>query len=103
MLIITDTLPRGLGYLQIDNRANGDLPPGASTPHFEADTYTCTHCQRVVVMNPERVRPRYKCRGCNHHICDNCAAIKEAGAPCKTFAQLVDEVLENTEKQLIIP
>lgn len=90
MLIRTE--PVGLGYLQVDNRAAGQRM-------VEADTYTCTHCQRVVVMNPDRKRPRYKCRGCNHLICDGCAAIREAGAPCKTFAQLVDETLEQAERQ----
>lgn len=83
-LIITQ--PTGLGYYESDNRTAGGK-------HFEADTYTCTHCQVVVVMNPERKRERYKCRGCNHHICDPCAVLKTAGAPCKTFAQFADEIL----------
>jgi hypothetical protein len=108
MLIIADGNPRGLGYLEIDQRATGDIPVGARTPHFEADTYTCTHCQRVVVMNPERKRERYKCRGCSHHICDDCAARAAAGAPCKTWAQFLEELQEedsrqSESKQLILP
>lgn len=100
MLLITDGLPRGLGYVEVDHRqVHGALPPGISNRHFEADTYTCTHCQTVVVMNPDRVRERYKCRGCNHHICDPCAAARVGGAACKTFAQIVDEVLEQTARQ----
>lgn len=98
MLIKTE--PTGLGYLEVDNRASGELPPGTKR-HFEADTYTCTHCQRVVIMNPERKRERYKCRGCNHHICDPCAALRAAGAPCKTFAQLADETLEQAIRYTI--
>lgn len=89
MLIVTQ--PSGLGYYEVDNRAAG-------AGHFEADTYTCTHCQAVVVMNPERKRERYKCRGCNHHICDGCAAARTAGAPCRTFAQLADEVMTAADK-----
>ena len=100
MLVITDGLPRGLGYYEVDHRA----APVAGVPrHFEADTYTCTHCQVVVVMNPERKRERYKCRGCNHHICDDCAALRVAGAPCFTFMQRVDQVLEQVERGLRQP
>lgn len=98
MLLITDGLPRGLGYLEVDQRACAELPVG--TPrHFEADTYTCTHCSAVVVMNPSRVRERYKCKGCSHHICDNCAADMVAGAACKTMAQQVDEYLDRVSRQ----
>lgn len=90
-LIITDG-PRGLGYFELDHRAT---PAAVEGPrHFEADTYTCSHCQFVVVMNPARKRERYKCKGCNHHICDGCEALKFAGAPCKTYAQKVDEIQE---------
>lgn len=90
-LLITDGLPRGLGYLEVDNRASGGR-------HLEADTYTCTHCQRVVVMNPLRKRERYKCGGCNHHICDDCAALRATGAPCRTWAQKIDEVASQQAK-----
>lgn len=94
MLIRTE--PTGLGYLLLDNRA----APVPGVPRlFEADTYTCTHCQRVVVMNPERKRERYKCRGCNHHICDGCGVARAAGGACKTFSQFVDEVLAQAERQ----
>jgi hypothetical protein len=90
MLLITDGLPRGLGELSVDNRAAG-------ARLFEANTYTCTHCSAVVVMNPDRKRERYFCRGCTHHICDNCAAEITAGAPCKTMAQKHDEYLQKLE------
>ena len=94
-MIITDGLPRGLGYVELDHRATGAelLPPGTPT-HFEADTYTCSHCNAVVVLNPLRVRERYKCSGCSHHICDNCAAKVIAGKGCRTMAQIVDEIKE---------
>jgi len=91
MLIITDNFPRGLGYLQNDNRASGGV-------NLEADTYTCSHCQRVVIKNPDRTRERYRCRGCNHHICDACEAKRFAGEPCVTFAQIVDTALERAAR-----
>jgi hypothetical protein len=99
MLILTDGQPRGLGYLEVDQRpVEAALPPGTSR-YFEADTYTCSHCHSVVVMNPERKRERYKCNGCNHHICDDCAAKKFAGQPCKTLWQQADEILARAARQ----
>lgn len=95
MLIKTDNTD--LGYYLIDQRAGG--PIAGMPPIFEAATYTCSHCQSVVIMNPERKRERAKCRGCNHMICDACAEIKARTGVCKTFQQLADEVLAAAEKQ----
>jgi len=80
------------GYLEVDDR-----PAGGQ--HFEADTYTCSHCQVVVILNPSRIRERYKCGGCNHHVCDDCAAKRAVGEPCKTYAQYVEECLEQAVRQ----
>lgn len=102
MLLITDGAPRGLGYVEIDHRATGaPMPPGMR--HFEADTYTCTHCQSVVILNLARKRERYKCSGCDHHICDDCAAKRYQGAPCRTYAQFIDELRERDLKQAASP
>lgn len=92
MLVVTDSLPRGLGYLEIDQRASGN-------GFFEADTYTCSHCCRVVVMNPSRKRERYRCGGCSHHICDDCAAEKVRTGLCRTMAQKIDEIRAQAERQ----
>ena len=89
--MLIKTYPSGLGYLMKDERAGDGVL-------FEADTYTCTHCSAVVVMNPARTRERYKCRGCDHHICDGCAAKKQAGEPCVTVRQKFDQWLESLEK-----
>lgn len=98
-LLVTDGLPRGLGELVVDQRnVEAPLPPGTQR-YLEAGTYTCTHCSRVVVMNPMRVRERYKCKGCNHHICDPCAAEMAAGAACKTMQQKYEEHLERVTRQ----
>ena len=91
-LIITQ--PTNLGYFQRDERASGG-------ENFEAPTYTCTHCERVVVMHPERKRERAYCTGCNHMICDGCGAARAAGAPCRTYAQHLDELAER-ETRLIL-
>lgn len=91
------------GYLLIDHRnspgmpdqvmvATG-LPAGAGRGLFEAPTYSCSHCQRVVVLNPLRTRAREYCARCDSHICDRCGALRAAnGGDCKTFKQIVDEV-----------
>ena len=100
MLLITDGLPRGLGWLEVDQRASGIPVAGTKTDHFESDTYTCSHCTGVVILNPERKRERYKCKGCNHHICDACAAKIVAGEPCLTFIERMEQDLERATRQL---
>ena len=100
MLIKTDENRTDLGYYMIDQRATGLLAPGGVTPLFESATYTCTHCERVVVMELTRTRPRYKCYGCKHLICDPCAAEKYAdGGACKTYQQKLDEILTQEMRQ----
>lgn len=105
------------GYLLLDHRhtmgvpdevvvANG-LPVGSGRGLFEAPTYTCSHCQTVVVMNPDRKRERVHCRGCDHLICDACGVAKAAGAKCRTMKQVIDEMQEQAERQagsfLVLP
>jgi hypothetical protein len=99
----TKSLREHEGYLMMDHRqsapvpdsiviANG-LPAGAGRGLFESATYTCSHCQTVVILNPDRKRERSYCRGCNHLICDPCAAIRAQTLTCKTFEQVIDEAL----------
>jgi DNA-directed RNA polymerase subunit RPC12/RpoP len=94
MLIQTDNNPTNLGYFMVDQRATG-LPTSAGTPLFETATYTCTHCERVVLLNSARKRPRYKCHGCNHLICDDCAAEKLSlySGRCVTYKQKLDAII----------
>lgn len=101
------SLRRHEGYFLMDNRVNEGvkdeimvaigLPPGAGKGMFEAPTYTCSHCDRVVVMNPLRSRERAYCRGCDRYICDNCGVIRAQTGACKTMKQTVDEVLNAAE------
>lgn len=91
MLILTEN--HSLGLLTLDARpAGGQLS--------EIPTFTCTHCETVVIMNPERTRERYRCRGCNHLLCDNCASVRAAGGKCVTFRQIADEYQEAAERGL---
>ena len=54
----------GRGYLLVDNRVSGGQL-------VEMPTLTCAHCGVVVVLNPQRTRPRGLCFKCNAYVCDN--------------------------------
>ena len=97
------------GYFMLDHSqtqglsdaavAEAGLPLGAGRGLFEAPTYTCSHCQTVVVLNPKRNRERAFCRGCDHHICDNCGTIRAMTGKCKTFKQIIDEAMTAASRQ----
>jgi transposase-like protein len=57
----------------------------------------------VVVLNPARVRERYKCRSCNHHICDDCAARAVQGEPCLPYKVKVEAFREQAARQAESP
>lgn len=80
------------GFLFIDDRNSG----GAL---LEAATFTCRHCDALVVKNPDRTRERHYCRGCDSIICDNCAAIRAQTLTCRPIEQLIDQCLTAAEKQ----
>ena len=73
----------------LDNRAgSGGL--------FESATITCSHCQRVVILNPERNRDRAYCPKCDHYLCDQCGAQRSAsGGECITFNQIIEQTQES--------
>jgi uncharacterized paraquat-inducible protein A len=76
------------GYLLIDNRAAGD-------GMVESATVTCSHCHRVVVLNPQRTRERGYCPKCDSYICDQCEAVRASnGYSCVTMTQVFDELEE---------
>ena len=76
------SLKRHEGYLLIDNRfgpgvseemvrASGkDAPIVGEGRMYESATITCSHCHTVVIINPDRSRPRNYCRKCDHYVCD---------------------------------
>lgn len=97
------------GYLQIDNRAapaspaTRDLPGGiGSGALLELDTFSCVHCQRVVLKNPLRLRPREVCMKCMAVVCDTCAPLD-----CRPFQKLIDDLRPDlrpvTDSQLWLP
>lgn len=85
------------GYLLIDHRASpgvqGHADPATSDLQFvpggglfESATITCSHCQRVVVLNPQRTRERGYCAKCDHYICDAPACHVD----CRPFNAFLD-------------
>jgi hypothetical protein len=80
------------GYLLIDHRATGQGPHG--TPVLvECATETCSHCQRIVILRPERERARNFCPKCDHYICDQCEAVRVlSGYACRPFRAIIDRI-----------
>lgn len=101
------------GYLLIDNRFNQGvpdevmvsqgLPAGAGKGLFESATFTCSHCNAVVILNPKRTRERGFCRKCSQCICDICTTRMALTLECKPMAQIIDEALEAAVKQADSP
>lgn len=96
------SLKRHEGYLLIDNRfgpgvsaefirASGhDAPIVPEGKMFESATVTCSHCHSIVVLNPDRSRPRNHCRKCDHYVCDSPACNVE----CKPLNDVLDSLQE---------
>lgn len=100
------------GYVQIDHRhspgvtkaeiAAAGLDPSKFPDlregvNYEAPTVSCTHCQRVIVLNPLRTRPRHNCPYCDHYVCDNAACVQMAEGliPHRPLRQVMDELAES--------
>ena len=96
------SLQRHEGYLMIDNR----FGPGVSEEFirasgkdahivgegqlYESSTVTCAHCGTVVILNPQRTRPRHYCPKCDKYVCDNTICAAE----CRSFDRLLDTLQE---------
>ena len=103
------SLQRHDGYFMLDNRespgvpdalmvAQG-LPTGSGKHFFESACITCSHCERVVVLNPDRSRERGYCPKCDHYVCDQCETARVAsGGACYPFKAMVQDLLEHADK-----
>lgn len=81
----------GKSYLLHDNR-------GAGLGYQEMDVLTCAHCNRGVILNPERKRERGYCRRCDHFLCDN----PGCNAECTPFQQTIDILLKHPNEPVMI-
>lgn len=68
--------------------------PGSGRGLYESATYTCSHCNYVVVIEPKRTRERGYCRKCDQRICDPCALIASKTFECLPMKKLADDVQE---------
>ena len=98
------SLKRHDGELMIDHRGTEGIPEeltkAAGLPALppgrmvEMATIGCCHCGAVVVVNPERIRPREYCQKCDRYICDWCkAASLKAEYVHRTFNQIAEMVM----------
>jgi len=100
------SLGAGAGVLIVDHRNSPGLSP-ADVAHvpgqvavpggalFERDMLCCSHCQRTVLLNPERVRARAVCPKCYAYLCDGCEAVRVAtGGDCVPFDAVIDRASE---------
>ena len=78
----------GKSYLLIDNRASGGELK-------EYATLTCAHCQKIVVMNPDRKRERGYCQNCHAYVCDN--------AGCRVNCTPIEQCIELAQKYPGLP
>lgn len=108
------SLRRHEGYLLIDHRdspgvtaelvrQSGKDAPIVGNVLYECATFTCSHCQGVVFMNPSRTRARGYCRKCDHHICDRCTTVLAQTRECVPFKKILDDAQEAAERSIIIP
>lgn len=55
---------------------------------FEADTFTCVHCNRIMHVKPKASPDEFgsMCRNCMKMVCPDCA-----NGPCIPFMKKLDE------------
>lgn len=94
------------GYVMIDHRDSPGFTPEeaarvgyAGLPVgkgmlFQSPTITCSHCQAVVIINPDRSRNRGYCPKCDAYICDQCEAERVLTGVCRPFKQIIDEFVD---------
>jgi hypothetical protein len=75
--------------------------PRAAVVRFAS--YTCNHCNRVVMLNPQRTRDREWCSRCNRYICDGCGAVLAKTGECMPMAKLVAKVQRAAESNSALP
>lgn len=96
------------GYLLIDHRNSPGLPEAAAhalgvpagSVTFECGILTCNHCQRGVILNPDRTRERGFCPKCSKYICDLCNLARVQTGECNPIAKQVDEAQEQVARDM---
>ena len=85
-------MPRGgKGYFEYTDQVSGTI--------VQLPTLTCAHCNRVVILHPQRQRERHWCFKCDAYVCDLRVCMTE----CNPFMQSVDLALELNGSQAFLP
>lgn len=93
------------GYVLIDNRNSPGVPDSVVVPQglpvgsgrglFESASITCSHCEAIVVLNPDRSRSRGYCPKCDHYVCDACEAVRAlSGGACYPYKARIEDARE---------
>lgn len=75
------------GMLIVDNYLTGE--------HLQLPSFTCYHCNRVVIMHPQRKRPRNTCKRCMKWTCDS----QGCAADCNPFERDAERALADLANQ----
>lgn len=103
------SLAAGAGFVEVDHTNSPGLSladvahvtgaqPVAGGTKFEADVLQCQHCQRAVLKQPLRTRPRGYCPKCDGYLCDLCEGIRVQSGACVPIAQVFDTAQAIAEK-----
>lgn len=76
-------MKRRESYVMVDNRVSGGQL-------LELAAFNCPHCNRTVIKNPQRVRPRNYCQRCDRNVCDNAGCIQECN-PTELMVELAQQ------------
>lgn len=88
------------GFVEIDNHDNPVIPATLDVPlvqansTFESGTKGCCGCQRLVLLRPEREKPRNYCRKCDSYLCDDCALSFKITGEHTPFVKIIDDFVD---------
>jgi hypothetical protein len=91
------------GVVTIDHRASPGLGPRGTRlgegSLFEVAVKKCNHCQRIIMLNPLRIRSQAYCPKCDEYVCDQCEIVRVAsGHQCKPYDKVIEEIIETAER-----
>ena len=83
-----------LGELIIDHSASPGTPDVPGGTVLEVPVLTCCHCQKTVILRPDRQRPRNWCQKCDKYVCDSPGCL----AGCSSFERFIDHMQNRLER-----
>ena len=107
-VIIDHSASPGLSaeFVELCRRNGKEIPHAAGGQVYESATVTCSHCQRVVILNPDRTRARTWCAKCDRYICDLCAVAMKQTLECRNIRRVLDDLqnaAERGESVVLVP